>query len=145
MEKPMRCRHSLLTALLAVAAAFEAHAQQQPQQSITNNETFKGMIGKWELSNTDRDRTCILTFKADPSGAQFKLELEKACSAQMPEVKDVTGWTIGGLDLVKLLDNKGKSIFEFSEVESGIFEAQRPGEGLFFMQSAAAASAAAGI
>jgi hypothetical protein len=141
----MRYRQSSLTALLALAAAATASAASAQQQSITNNETFKSMIGKWELSNADRDRTCTLTFKSDPSGAQFKLELDKTCPAQLPELKDVTGWTIGGLDLVKLMDGKGKSVFEFSEVESGIFEAQRPGEGIFFMQSAAAAAGAAGI
>jgi len=140
----MRYRESTLKALLAVAAVATA-SQASAQQSVTNNETFKTMIGKWEISNADRDRTCNLTFKSDPTGALFKLELDKACVAQMPELKDVTGWTIGGLDLVKLLDNKGKSIFEFSEVESGIFEAQRPGEGIFFMQTAAAAAGAAGI
>jgi hypothetical protein len=141
----MRYRESTLKTLLAVVAVATASQALAQQQSITNNETFKGMIGKWEISNADRDRTCNLTFKSDPTGSLFKLELDKACVAQMPELKDVTGWTIGGLDLVKLLDNKGKSILEFSEVESGIFEAQRPGEGIFFMQTAAAAAGAAGI
>ncbi len=98
------------------------------------------MIGKWELSNADRDRTCALTFRPDPNGTTFKLELDKACPVQMPELKDVVSWTIGGLDLVRLLDGKGKPVFEFSEVESGMYEAQRPGEGIFFMQTAAAAA-----
>jgi hypothetical protein len=140
----MRHRQGMFggTALLALAGVVAA-SQALAQQSVTSNETFKAMIGKWELSNADRDRTCTLTFKADPSGPMFKLEVDKTCPAQMPELKDVTGWTIGGLDLVKLLDNKGKSIFEFSEVESGIFEAQRPGEGIFFMQNAAASAGAA--
>ncbi len=149
----MRHRHSTfegkLKALLALAAAVAASpvaAQQPPaQSSVTSNETFKAMIGKWEMSNADRDRTCALTFKADPTGTLFKLELDKTCLAQMPELKDVTGWTIGGLDLIKLMDGKGKSVFEFSEVESGMFEAQRPGEGIFFMQNAAAAAGAAGV
>jgi hypothetical protein len=131
----------LLLALVAVAAASQAVAQNP----ITSNETFKTMIGKWEISNADRDRTCVLTFKADPSGALFKLDADKACAAQMPELKDVTGWTIGGLDLVKLMDGKGKALFEFSEVENGIFEAQRPGEGVFFMQNAGTVSAAANV
>ena len=136
----MPCRQSMLHILLGLAAVV-AVSQASAQRSITSNETFKSVIGKWEISNADRDRTCQLTFKPDPSGPLFKLELDKACSAQMPELKDVTGWTIGGLDLVKLMDSKGKPIFEFSEVESGIFEAQRPGEGIFFMQNAAAAAA----
>jgi hypothetical protein len=130
-----------LLALAAVAAASQAFAQNP----VTSNETFKTMIGKWEISNADRDRTCVLTFKADPSGALFKLEADKACAAQMPELKEVTGWTIGGLDLVKLMDGKGKALFEFSEVESGIFEAQRPGEGVFFMQNAGTVSTAANV
>src|SRR6202047_1055360 len=145
MERPMRCRQSTLKALLALAAVATASQAPAQQQSVTSNETFKTMIGKWEISNADRDRTCQLTFKTDPSGTLFKLELDKACAVQMPELKDVTGWTIGGLDLVKLMDGKGKPVFEFSEVESGIFEAQRPGEGIFFMQNAATAAAAVSI
>jgi hypothetical protein len=133
-----------LRPVLALAAAVAA-SQASAQNPIMSNETFKTMIGKWEMSNADRDRTCQLTFKADPSGALFKLDFEKACSAQMPELKDVVGWTIGGLDLVKLMDAKGKPLFEFSEVENGIFEAQRPGAGIFFMQNAAAATAATNV
>jgi len=60
-------------------------------------------------------------------------------------LKDVAGWTIGGLDLVKLTDSKGKPLFEFSEVENGIFEAQRSGEGVFFLQNAGTAVATANI
>jgi len=62
------------------------------------------------------------------------------------EVGLVTGlaWTeMGGSILsteVQVLDGKGKPILEFTEVESGIYEAQRPGEGIFFMQNAAAAA-----
>jgi hypothetical protein len=137
----MPCRQSTLHTLLTLTAIVAA-SQASAQRAITSNETFKAMIGKWEISNADRDRTCYLTFKADPSGALFKLDIDKACSAQMPELKDVIGWTIGGLDLVKLIDAKGKPLFEFSEVESGIFEAQRPGEGIFFMQNAATTAAA---
>src|SRR5713101_1450366 len=140
----MPCRQSTLHTLFALAA-FAAASQAFAQLAITSNETFKTMIGKWEISNADRDRTCQLTFKTDPNGTLFKLELDKACAVQMPELKDVIGWTVGGLDLVKLMDGKGKPVFEFSEVESGIFEAQRPGEGIFFMQNATTAAAAVSI
>src|SRR6516164_957845 len=140
----MPCRHSMLHTLLALAAVAAA-SQAVAQNPITSNETFKTMIGKWEISNADRDRSCLLTFKSDPSGALFKLDADKACAAQMPELKDVTGWTIGGLDLVKLMDGKGKAVLEFSEVESGIFEAQRPGEGVFFMQNAGTVAAATNV
>ncbi len=130
-----------LLALVAVAAASIAAAQGQ----ITSSESFKAVIGKWEISNADHDRSCVITFKADPSGALFRLDVDKTCAEQMPELKDVAGWTIGGLDLVRLVDGKGKALFEFSEVENGIYEAQRPGEGIFFMQSAGTTTATAKV
>jgi hypothetical protein len=131
----------VLLALCASVMASQAPAQPSPAGS----DAFKAMIGKWEISNADRDRICAITFRADPSGSAFKLELDKACPVQMPEVKAVVAWTIGGLDLVRLLDGKGKPILEFTEVESGIYEAQRPGEGIFFMQNAAAAAGPVGL
>ncbi|MBO0751034.1 MAG: AprI/Inh family metalloprotease inhibitor [Bradyrhizobiaceae bacterium] len=136
--------------VLALAAAAVSTASAEPATknaapAIKNNETFKSMIGKWEISNADHDRSCVLTFKSDQSGALFKLDADKACTVQMPELKDVAGWTIGGLDLVKLIDAKGKSLFEFSEVENGIFEAQRPGEGIFFMQNSATTTTTASV
>jgi len=140
----MPCRQNTLRTLLALAAVAAA-SQASAQRTISSNETFKTMIGKWEISTAERDRTCHLTFKADSTGALFKLDIEKTCSAQMPELKDVIGWTIGGLDLVKLMDSKGKPVLEFSEVESGIFEAQRPGEGIFFMQNAASLAVGSSI
>jgi hypothetical protein len=138
-------RYHIALALLAasvVAPMAGAHAQQP---SPASTETFKSMIGKWEISNADRDRTCAITFRADPSGSAFKLEMDKTCPGQMPEVKDVVAWTIAGLDLVRLLDGKGKPVMDFTEVESGTFEAQRPGEGVFFMESAAVAASPVGL
>jgi hypothetical protein len=141
----LRLLRPFLVPLVAMAAAVAA-SPALAQAPVTSNETFKTMLaGKWEISNADRDRTCQLTFRSDPAGALFKLELDKACAAQMPELKDVTGWTIGGLDLVKLMDGKGKAVFEFSEVENSIFEAQRPGEGVFFMQNSTDAAAATNV
>lgn len=113
--------------------------------SPASSEAFKSVLGKWEISNADHDRVCVVTFRADPSGTVFKLDLDKGCPAQMPELKDVVAWTIGGLDLVRLVDAKGKPVMEFSEVESGTYEGERPGEGLFFMQSAAVATSPVGL
>ena len=155
----MRFYPRLLSALLVLAGvAPAAAAQQKPsapaaaqqkaaapapvQPSTPTSETFKSMIGKWEMSNAEHDRACVLTFRPEPSGPLFRLEPDKGCAAQLPELKDLAGWSIGGLDLVRLIDRKGKIILEFSEVEGGIFEAQRPGEGVFFLQNEAAAAAA---
>jgi hypothetical protein len=132
----MRYRQAVFALFAGVTASQVAAQQPSPATS----EAFKAVIGKWEISNADRDRTCMITFRSDPSGGVFKLELDKACAAQMPELKGVVAWTIGGLDLVRLLDARGRPIMEFSEVESGTYEAQRPGEGIYFMENAATAA-----
>lgn len=151
VELPRRRRSAPIAVGVAagIALAAGSAAAQAPAPAagpaVTASETFKAMIGKWEISNADHDRGCNLTFRTDPAGAAFKLDVDKACTAQMPELKEVTGWTIGGLDLVRLLDARGKALFDFSEVENGIFEAQRPGEGIFFLQNAGTTTAAAAV
>ena len=41
-----------------------------------------------------------------------------------------------------MIDAKGEPILEFTEVEGGMYEAERRGEGILFMQTAAAAAPA---
>ena len=53
-------------------------------------------------------------------------------------MKDVAAWQFNDGDFLKLLDAQGNPLLEFSEVESGIFEAPRPGEGILFIQNASA-------
>jgi hypothetical protein len=50
-------------------------------------------------------------------------------------VKDVAAWQHNDGDFLKLLDAQGNPVLEFSEVESGIFEAPKPGEGILFIQN----------
>jgi hypothetical protein len=71
----------------------------------------------------------------------FKLEFDPPCT-DFPVLVDVSVWGIGPKDAVRLFDSKGAIILDFSEVESGMFEAERKGEGLFFMRSQAAIKAA---
>lgn len=156
----MRNHHASFVALLAAVPALcvlttagLAQSRKEPapapaappQPSPATSEAFKSVLGKWEISNADHDRICMVTFRSDPSGSVFKLDLDKNCQAQMPELKDVVAWTIAGLDLVRLVDPKGKPVMEFGQVESGTYEAERPGEGIFFMQTAAVAASPVGL
>src|SRR5262249_61329666 len=45
-------------------------------------------------------------------------------------------------DAVRLFDSKGAIVLDFMEVESHMYEAERKGEGLFFMRTQAAIKAA---
>jgi len=104
-------------------------------------ESAQRMIGSWEFSNADRDRTCTATFKGDRGPAGLKVEFDANCVNLFPLVRDVAAWKFPDNDLLYLLDAKGKSLVEFSEVEDGIFEAPTPGVGVLFLQNAAAAGA----
>ncbi len=121
----------ILIAMLLLAPGDPARAQSDAVKAMAGS-------GGWEISNADRDKTCTVTFKADPARTGYKLELDPACADVFPFVKEVEGWTLSN-DTIRLVDPRGKAVFEFSEVESGMYEAERPGEGLYFLQNASSA------
>ena len=122
----------ILITMLVMASIGPARAQSEAVKAMAGS-------GGWEISNADRDKTCAVAFKADPARTGYKLELDPACGNVFSFIKDVEGWTLSN-DVVRLMDARGKTIVEFTEVESGMYEAERP-EGLFFLQNAAAAPA----
>jgi hypothetical protein len=131
----MRRRSGIaLAALLALAAGLH---QARAQQDATTLK--KDMIGQWELSTTERSKTCVVTLKGDTTPQGLKLELEPGCAAALPFTKDITAWSIKGLDIVRLQDATGGSVIDFTEVESGILEGLRQGEGIYILQNLAAA------
>lgn len=123
---------SFLAALLAVAVPVRA----QDAKTLAAD-----MVGEWELSTAGRDKTCIVTLKADATPQGSKLELDKACAAALPFTKNIAAWSIKGLDIVRLQDSKGQPIIDVTEVEAGIFEGLREGEGVYLLQNLAAARA----
>src|SRR5215510_11561648 len=125
-----------IIALVALALTTSlAHAQATPPVS----DAAKDLVGAWEISNSDRDKRCPVTFSLDPAPGGFKLEFEGDCA--IVPLKQVVAWTLGPKDVLRLIDGNRVPVFEFSEVESGIFEAERKGESLYFMQTQAALKA----
>ena len=121
---------------LTIAAYIAAMGAAQAQDATTLK---KGMVGQWELSTTERSKTCVVTIKGDPVAQGFKLELEPACKTALPFTKDIVAWSLKGLDIVRLQDATGESVIDFTEVEAGIFEGLRQGEGVYILQDLAAA------
>jgi hypothetical protein len=122
-----------LAALLVVV-----HGSPAWPQDVTTLK--KDMIGQWELSTTERSKTCVVTLRSDSTPQGLKLELEPGCAAALPFTKDITAWSIKGLgDIVRLQDAAGQAVIDFTEVESGIFEGLRQGEGIYILQNLAAA------
>ncbi len=123
--------------LAIVLAALVVCASQLWAQDATTLK--KDMIGQWELSTTERSKTCVVTLKGDATPQGLKLELEPGCAAALPFTKDIAAWSVRGLDIVRLQDAAGASVIDFTEVESGILEGLRQGEGIYILQNLAAA------
>src|SRR4051812_26845180 len=125
-----------IAAFLALLLSIAGTAPARPQDASTLK---KDMIGQWELSTTERSKTCVVTLKGDATPQGLKLELEPGCAAALPFTKDIAAWNVRGLDIVRLQDAAGQPVIDFTEVESGIFEGMRQGEGIYILQNLAAA------
>jgi hypothetical protein len=130
----MTCRQLAVTLLAAsIAGAALCSAARAQGDSSTP------MVGAWELSNAERDKTCTINFKLDAARPGYALELQKGCVEAFPETRDIVAWTMDKDDTLRLIDAKGKAIFELTEVENGLFEPLRPSQNLVFLQTQAAA------
>lgn len=128
----MRFPRAVTGVLFAAMAATPLHAQ--------NAATLKkDMIGQWELSTTERSKTCVVTLKPDAAPRGLALELEPDCAKALPFTSAIVGWDVKGLDIVRLQDAAGQGVIDFTEVESGILEGMRSGEGIYILQNLAAA------
>lgn len=131
----MRAPHrKMLASAMAGALLMAVPARAQDAATLK-----KGMIGQWELSTTERSKTCVVTLKPDTSPQGLRLELEPDCAKALPFTKDIAAWSIKGLDIVRLQSPAGEPVIDFTEVESGIFEGVRQGEGVYILQNLAAA------
>lgn len=122
--------------IFAALVSGSPGARAQDARSLASD-----MIGQWELSTAGRDKTCVITLKSDAAGQGMKLELEKGCGDVLPFTRMIATWSVKGLDIVRLQDAKGQSVIDVTEVESGIFEGTRTGEGVYLLQNLAAARA----
>src|SRR6202521_5109364 len=130
MTRPQIAAAFLVASIASTDFASLAHGQ---------GDAGTPMVGAWELSNADRDKTCTINFKLDAAGPGRALEFQKGCAEAFPETRDIVAWTIGKDDTLRLTDAKGKAIFELTEVENGLFEPLHPSENLVFLQTQAAA------
>src|SRR6185295_5886537 len=126
----------------ALAALLAATLAGSPARAQDAGNLKKDMIGQWELATTESSKTCVLTLKGDAAqgaGQGMKLELERGCAAALPFTKDIAAWSVKGLDLVRLQNAAGEAVIDFTEVEAGIFEGLKSGEGVYILQNLAAA------
>jgi hypothetical protein len=126
----------ILHALAFIVALFASPGGVFAQGAQPSDEA-KAMTGVWEISNADRDKVCMVTFAPEAIAGGLKIEFDKACGEAFEVTKEVGAWKIDK-DGLHFVDSKGRSLLDLDEVEKGIFEGVRPGEGRYFVQSLAA-------
>ena len=102
MRRIFLCLFLAAAASQALAPSVSAQAQQS-EPAAPAADAGKGMVGVWELSNSDRDRVCNLTFKSEPARSGSQVEFDAACRDAIPPLKEVEGWSLANQTL-KLID-----------------------------------------
>lgn len=127
-----------LPLLLAFAAPVAAQAPplEAPPAAA---DAPRSLVGSWEFSTADREKSCTVTFRSETGTAGKRVLFDPSCNEHFPFVREIEAWSHAENDFLRLLDAKGEPVLEFSEVESGIFEAPRPGVGILFIQNATVA------
>jgi hypothetical protein len=111
----------------------------QPQNPQSPGDPVSAVVGAWELSNADHDKTCHLNFRADTVSGGYKIEIDKNCANACPSTKDITAWAVDNYGSLRLLNAQGEAVIELSEVESGMYDGFTPEEGRYILQAAASA------
>ena len=122
---------------LAAVAMIAIPAVAVAQSAAELSDDIKAMAGTWEMANADRDKLCQVTFANNAVPGGMKLEFAPACAEAFPLVREVSAWKLDK-DGLHLVNAKGAALLDLDEVERGIFEGMRPGEGRYFVQSLAA-------
>jgi hypothetical protein len=130
---------ALLGGSASAQLVTEPVAPPEQTQSAAPRDYVKSVLGAWEFSNSARDKLCGITLRGEAGSNGQRLDIGKDCGAVFPFIKDVVAWKFAENDFLRLFDAKGEVIIEFSEVEMGLFESLKAGEGVMFLQSAASA------
>jgi hypothetical protein len=145
------CRGAIIAAVLAASLCGRfalaqdtqtppaPEAQQQSPQS--SGDAVAAVVGAWELSNADRDKTCHLNFRADAVANGHKVDVDKNCPNVFPSTRDIAAWAVDNYGSLRLLNAQGDPVIELTEVESGMYDGFTPEEGRYILQAAAAAAA----
>jgi hypothetical protein len=102
-------------------------------------DPFHGMIGAWEFSNADHDKICHFNFRSDAVAGGYRLDIDKNCPSLFPSTKEMAAWSVDNYGSLRLLDARGNSVVDLTEVESGMYDGFTPEEGRYILQTAAAA------
>jgi hypothetical protein len=101
----------------------------------------KDTFGAYEIRNKSGSKRCRVVLTQEQAIGGYAIDAAPDCAKAFPIMADIAGWTYSDNDLLHFVDPRGKSLVEFSEVESGMYEAPTPGFGVLFLQNSAETAA----
>lgn len=118
-------------------------ADQVPTAALpqTPDEAAAQLAGAYHLTNADGDRTCTLTLsgkreraKDASHAASFAVAFDRpACVAQILFSADISFWSPGPGNAIRLYSGEGRLTAEFTEGVGGTWEALRETDGVYFL------------
>ena len=100
---------------IALVALLASIACGSPARSQDASTLKKDMVGQWELSTTERSKTCVVTLRSDSTPQGLKLELEPVAQLEVG-APDVPGERVPATLLVRgarVVENTGQSFRSF--------------------------------
>ena len=93
----------LAAALCLLGLAYTAGLGQVLAQAPSPpSDAVNSMLGGWEMSNADRDRTCVITFKLDPAakfhdGSPVTAEAVQYSFQRLTRLAKGNSWMVAGI------------------------------------------------
>lgn len=91
------------------------------------------LAGPFRLASADGERGCDLTLALQPAGAGLAVTLDRAACAAIAFSAQVSAWVPDPSGAIRLLNEHGRAVAEFTEATGGSFEALREGDGVYFL------------
>ncbi|MFG1477812.1 AprI/Inh family metalloprotease inhibitor [Xanthobacter sp. V4C-4] len=127
----------LIAPVLAQGAPAAPPRPQAPAAAARPDDPLQKAVerlaGPFRLTSADGERRCDLLLSPQPSGAGFAVTLDRRACAAIVFAAQVGAWTPDASGSIRLLNEHGRTIAEFTEATGGSFEALREGDGVYFL------------
>lgn len=120
----------VLAAIAACVPLSAGHAEDQaappapetaPAAEASVDPMIAGMAGPFILEQGSGGPQCRVALSTEAAIHAFAIDIPETCHSDFPELVEVAGWTILEDGTLRLTDALGKGLYEFTEIESGLF------------------------
>ncbi|WP_454915444.1 AprI/Inh family metalloprotease inhibitor [Xanthobacter sediminis] len=147
-----RCAIAALGLLCCVPLPGPARAQAggqagapvaaAPRLDAASLQMAEKIARPFRLASADGERRCDLTLALQPAGAGLAVTRDVEGCAAVAFTAQVSAWVPDPSGSIRLLNDQGRTVAEFTEATGGSYEALREGDGVYFLGPPSAAEGA---